>query len=267
MCSVFRTFPLLLILSCLSLASSNNLRVCEDPNNLPYSNAQGHGYEIELAQLTGNALGRNVQFVWVAQRGDFLRKSLIAGKCDVMLSVPSGMDELAVTRPYYRSSYAFVMRKDRHLDIRSFDDPRLKHLRIGVQILQNEGGSATPAADALIHRQLANNIVWYRIFPNFIRSNPAAALVEGVEAGDIDVAVAWGPLAGYCARTSAIALDVVPVSPQLEQSVPLAFNISMGVRPGDTKLCSALNGVITRRQAEIHKILIKYGIPAASRKS
>ena len=242
-------------------ATSRDLRVCADPNNLPYSNASGQGYEIDLARLAGRNLGRSVQFVWAPQRGAFLQNTLYAGRCDVVMSIPTSIADVRATHPYYRSSYVFVTRADRHLNIRSFDDPRLKKLRIGVQILQNESGSATPPAAALMDRQLANNIVWYRIYPNFSRSNPAAALVEGVERGEIDVAVAWGPLAGFCARQAATPLEIHAVSPAIEHSVPLAFDISMGVRRDDATLCAALNRIIARREPEIRRILERYGVP------
>lgn len=237
------------------------LRVCADPNNLPYSDSASGGYEIELAQLTAKELSRPVQFVWITQRGEYLRKTLFAGKCDVLMSLPTSLEAVLTTRPYYRSSYVFVSRRDRHLNVRSFDDPRLKTPRIGVQILQNEAGSATPAAQALMDRQLSSNIIWYKIFSNFSRRNPAAGLIEGVEHGDIDVAVAWGPVAGYCARNAPVALEIAPVSPQVaNRSIPLAFDISMGVRPGDTTLCSDLNTVINRRKGDIGRLLAKYGV-------
>lgn len=258
-CLMFGFVPALLLGS-----ASPDLRVCADPNNLPYSDAAGHGYEVELAQLAGHDLGRKVQFVWATERGDFIRNTLYADKCDVLMSIPSSLPDVRATRAYYRSSYVFVTRRDRHLAIHSFDDPRLKNLRIGVQILQNEAGSTTPPAQALIDRRLSNNIVWYRIFPDFRRSNPAAALIEGVERGEIDIAIAWGPLAGYCARTMPVPLDIASVSPQVEHSVPLAFDISMGVRRGDRKLCSDLNAVIQRRQSDIRRVLSKYGVPVGS---
>lgn len=267
MSSVFRVLVLeAFLLPILAFgASSQDLRVCADPNNLPYSNSSGQGYELELAHLAARDLGRGVQFIWVTQRGEFLEKSLYAGKCDVVMSIPSSVAGVRATNSYYRSSYVFVARQDRHLNIRSFDDARLKQLRIGVQILQNESGAATPPAAALIHRQLANNIVWYKIYSNFSRSNPAAALIEAVARNEIDVAVAWGPLAGYCARQIPTQLEMHPVSPALERSIPLAFDISMGVRPNDATLCAQLNRVIVRDQPQIRRILQRYGLPLENR--
>jgi mxaJ protein len=268
MCSGFSALLLQAsIILMLALGSSaGDLRVCADPNNLPYSNAAGQGYEVELAQLAARDLGARVQFVWAAQRGKFLEKTLDAGKCDVIMSIPSSVAEVRTTHPYYRSSYVFVSRRDRSLDIQSFNDARLRNLRIGVQILQNEAGSATPPAQALIDRQLSNNIVWYKIFPDFSRSTPAAALIEGVVRGDIDVAVAWGPLAGYCARQVATPLDIENVSPASERSLPLAFDISMGVRASDTELCSKLNAFIEQRGPEIRALLKTYGVPLDDRR-
>jgi mxaJ protein len=237
-----------------------DLRVCSDPNNLPYSNSREQGFENGLARLVARDLGRTVRYVWVPQRGDYFRKTLLANRCDLVMGMPSAITEAQATRPYYRSSYVFVSRRDRHLGVHSFDDPPLRVERIGLHILQNDG-AAVPPAQALADRGLARNIVWYRLFPNFTRKNPPAALIEAVERGDIDMAVAWGPMAGYFASHASVPLDIVPVSPQLERSIPLAFDISMGVRRGDTKLLAQLNGVIERRRTGIRRLLERYGVP------
>ena len=113
----------------------------------------------------------------------------------------------------------------------------------------------------LIRRGLARNISWYKLYPNFTRANPPAALIEAVERGEIDVAVAWGPMAGYFAEHAPVALELNPVSPQRDGPVPLAFDISMGVRPADHALLTSLNAFIGRRQTEIRRVLRKYGVP------
>lgn len=236
------------------------LRICADPNNLPYSNIREQGFENRLARLAARGLGRAVRYVWAPQRGDYLRNTIQAGRCDVVMGIPSAVREVQVTRPYYRSSYVFVSRRDRHLAVRSFDDPSLKMERIGLHVLQHED-AAVPPAQALMDRGLARNIVWYKLFPDFTRANPPAALIEAVERGDIDMAVAWGPMAGYFARHASVPLDIEPVSPQFERSIPLAFDISMGVRQGDTKLLAQLNGVIERSRIEIRRLLAQYGVP------
>lgn len=195
MCSVCNAaLALLCSLAMLGVARAADLRVCADPNNLPYSNSDEQGFENKLAEVVARDLGRTLQYSWSPQRGDFLRKTLDTGACDVVMGIPSGIEEAHTTRPYYRSSYAFVWRRDRHLSIHSFDDASLKNMRIGIHVLQHEDATAPPA-QALIDRGLMHNIAWYKLFPDFSRSNPPAALIEAVERGDIDMAIAWGPLA------------------------------------------------------------------------
>jgi mxaJ protein len=238
-------------------------RVCADPNNLPFSNSQQQGFENRLAQLVAHDLGQPLEFVWSPQRGEFLRKTLDAGKCDAIMGLPSQLDEADTTVPYYRSTYVFVTRKDRHLAIHSFDDPALRSARIGVQVIGHESATVPPA-QALIDKGLAENIVWYRLFPDFSRSNPPSALIEAVERGDVDVAIAWGPMAGYFAKHASVPLTISPVTPQKVDSIPLAFDISMGVRRGRRDLRNRLNTVIQRRKPQIQTLLQEYGVPAGA---
>jgi mxaJ protein len=235
-------------------------RVCADPNNLPFSNAQEQGFENRLAKLIARDLGQPLQFVWSPQRGEFLRKTLDADACDAIMGLPSDLDEAQTTVPYYRSTYVFVTRKDRKLSIHSFDNPALRSARIGVQVIGHESATVPPA-QALVDKGLAENIVWYRLFPDFSRSNPPSALIEAVEKGDVDIAVAWGPMAGYFAKHASVPLTVSPVSPQKVDSIPLAFDISIGVRRGRRALCTRLNTMIERRKTEIDSLLREYGVP------
>jgi mxaJ protein len=245
-----------------AFAAGAALRVCAEPGNLPYSNVQQQGFENRLAQLVAQDLGRKLEYVWTAEIGDFLGKTLNARRCDVIMGLPSGIGDAQTTHPYYRSSYVFVSRRDRRLHVSSFDDPVLKKLRIGLHVIGGDDGVFPPAA-ALIHRGLRRNIKWYRAYPDLSKPNGPAELIKAVERGEIDVAVAWGPLAGYIARRASTPLDVVPVAQQFERSMPLAFDISMGVRRGDAGLLSKLNAILTRRRGEIRRLLASYGVPLA----
>jgi mxaJ protein len=236
-----------------------DLRVCADPDNLPYSNSRGQGFENELAQLVGRQLGRTVRYYWAPQREKFF-KALAAGACDAAMEAPANYPGIRTTRPYYRSSYVFVSRRDRKLGIRSFDDPRLKTLRIGVQVMGADDASAPPT-EALAARGMIRNVTWYRLYQHYLTANHPGELIDAVERGDVDVAIGWGPLVGYFARTAAAPLEVAPVSPQFERSVPFAFDISMGVRSGDRRLAAELNSILQRRRAEIRGLLRKYGVP------
>lgn len=237
------------------------LRVCADPNNLPYSNEQQQGFENHLASLIAQDMGMQVSYVWYPQGEKFFRKTLDAGACDVVMGVPPGMDEAAATRPYYVSSYAFLSRKDRHLKITSLDDPRLRTLKIGVHVL-GEQEDSVPPVHALISRGIVRNLVGYSIFGHLDEANPAADLIRAVVNRDVDVAVVWGPLAGYFARTSAVPLEVTPIEADPKNpSLPMEYSIGIGVRPQDTELRQRLDAELERRQPEIQRLLVSYGIP------
>jgi len=242
-------------------APARELRVCADPNNLPYSNRQGEGFENRLAEMVARDLHARVSYVWWPQHRGFIRNTLKAGLCDVMMGLPSSVELASTTRPYYRSTYVFVSRKDRGIDVRSFDDPALRKLRIGVQMIGDDGTNSPPA-HALAKRGIIDNIKGYSVYGDYSQPNPPARIVEAVAHGDVDMAVVWGPLAGYFAPRQKVALDLVPVSPQIDRPfLPFVFDISMAVRRGDDKLHAELDSFIERRQPEINALLDRYGVP------
>ena len=233
------------------LAAPAELRVCADPNNLPYSNQQQQGFENALAQLVARDLGMTVSYFWFPQRHKFFRNTLQAGVCDVIMEVPVGIESASATIPYYRSTYVFVTRRDRDLQIRSFDDPRLNDLRIGVQVT-GDNDEHMPSTTALLKRGLVGNLDGYNIFGKLSDQNPGANIVRAVADKDIDVAVVWGPLGGYFAKQSSHALDVQLVCPApSDRDLQLSFDISMGVRRDDDALRDKLNEFIARRRQEI----------------
>jgi mxaJ protein len=240
------------------------LRVCADPNNLPYSNQQQQGFENELAQLVARDLGMTVSYFWFPQRHKFFRSTLQAGVCDVIMEVPAGIDSASATIPYYRSTYVFVTRRDRDLHIRSFDDPRLHDLRIGVQIT-GDNDDHLPTTTALLKRGLVNNLTGYNILGKLSDANPAANIIRAVADKDVDVALVWGPLGGYFAKVSPEPLDVALVCPApSDLQLKFSFDISMGVRRGDDALREKLNTVINRRRAEISRLLETYAVPTVN---
>jgi len=237
------------------------LRICADPNNLPYSNSKQQGFENKIAQLIARDLGARVEYSWWPQRRGFVRNTLRAGTCDCIIGVPSNFELALPTQPYYRSSYLFVSRKDRHLGITSFDDPRLRRLKIGVQIIGNDHVNSPPA-HALSKRGMINNIAGYPVYGDYRDPEPTRAIVDAVARGDVDLAIVWGPQAGYFARKENVALDLVPVSPQIDLPfLPFVFDISMGVRHGDQALRDQLDREIERQRAEIDRILDEFGVP------
>lgn len=252
----------LLALACGTVCSAAPLlRVCADPNNLPYSNDQQQGFENRLAGLIAGDMGMQVSYVWFPQREAFFRKTLDAGLCDVVMGVPAGMDEASTTRPYYVSSYAFLSRRDRHLAITSLDDPRLRTLKIGVHIL-GEQDDSIPPVHALISRGIVNNLVGYSIFGHLDEKNPPADLIAAVANNDVDLAIVWGPLAGYFAKQSQIPLDLTPIQADPSNAaLPMVFGIGIGVRPRDQGLRQRLDAELQRRQPDIQRLLMSYGVP------
>jgi quinoprotein dehydrogenase-associated probable ABC transporter substrate-binding protein len=237
------------------------LRVCADPNNLPFSNDRGEGFENKIAELLARDLNERVEYTWWAQRRGFFRNTLKSGVCDVVIGVPSGFEMALTTKPYYRSTYVFLYRKDRGLKVNSLDDPILKTVRIGVQMIGDDFSNAPPA-HALSRRNIIQNVRGYTLYGDYSQHDPPARIVDAVAKGDVDVAVVWGPLAGYFAKQSRVPLEVVPVSPQIDQPfMPFVFDISMGVRRGDQDLKDQVEQVMERRRGEINRILEEYRVP------
>lgn len=244
-----------------AVASDSELRVCADPNNLPFSNSAGTGFENRLAAMVAEHLGQKVAYTWWAQRRGFIRNTLKAGRCDVVMGVPAGYDLVETTRPYYRSTYVFVTRQDRQLDLSSLLDPRLHDLAIGVHLIGDDG-SNPPPAQALGQQGIVDNVHGYSIYGDYREANPPARLIEAVESGKIDVAAAWGPLGGYFAKSSPVPLTVAPIQ-DYEGFAPQQFQfaIAMGVRKGDHALRDRLNAFIDAHRSEITSLLRSFGVP------
>lgn len=236
------------------------LKVCADPNNLPFSNEKGEGFENKIAELLAADLHAKLTYVWWAQRRGFVRNTMNAGLCDLFIGVPSSFERTRPTIPYYRSTYVFVTKRSGPR-INSLDDPILKKLKIGVQIVGDDGAE-TPPAHALSNRGIVKNQRGYTLYGDYSKPNPPARIMDAVARGDVDVAVVWGPLAGYFATREGVPLRITPVSPQIDLPyLPFVFDISMGVRKDEDVLREELNAFITRRSREIGKILDSYGVP------
>ena len=249
------------VTACGGAAPAPAFRVCADPNNLPYSNRDGQGFENRIAQLLADDSGGTVEYTWWAQRRGFLRNTLAAGSCDIVIGMPTSAERVLTTRPYYRSSYVFVDRRERGLQLASLDDPRLRRLKIGVQMIGDDFTNSPPA-HALSNRGLVNNVVGFPVYGDYSQPAPLAGIVSAVDRGDIDAAIVWGPPAGYFAKSSHNPLGVTPVSPHADApSLPFVFDISMAVRPDDRARRDRLDEFIVRRRADIDSILDAYGVP------
>ncbi|HEX3179637.1 MAG TPA: quinoprotein dehydrogenase-associated putative ABC transporter substrate-binding protein [Methylomirabilota bacterium] len=237
------------------------LRICADPNNLPFSNARGEGFENRLAELLAAELGTRVEYTWWAQRRGFVRNTLNAGVCDVVLGAPVGWDLVLATRPYYRSTYVFAWRRDRALDVRALDDPRLRTLRVGVQLI-GDNGINTPPAHALANRGIVTNVRGYTVFGDYAGPHPGARILDALVADDIDVAVVWGPVAGYFADRLAAPLAWAAVAPAAEPpALRFTFAIAAGVRRSDAALRDRIQAALDRRADDVRAILDAYGVP------
>ena len=243
-----------------SQAGEPVLRVCSDPNNLPFSNRAGEGFEDALAKLVARELGMRVEHYYWAQRRGFFRNTLKAHKCDVVMGVPSDLDMLATTAPYYRSGYVFVTRSELSPPIRSLSDRRLRELRVGVPVVGDDYQNPPPV-HALSRRGIVSNVVGFSVFGDYREDSPPLDLVRAVEQGKIDVALAWGPQAGFVARHSSRGLTLTPVVPAHDGPYPFVFEISMGIRHGDDALKTQLDAVLAKNRKNIERLLHDYGVP------
>ena len=238
-----------------------DLRVCADPYNLPFSNDRGEGFENKIAQLVASDLNAAVINYWWPERRGFLRNSILGGFCDVLINVPVGFDPVATTQPYYRSTYYLVYRADRGLHLRSLDDTLLKHLKIGVNMIGYDYTQTPPA-----HALSARGILGLVGFGNFLNPDPHADhpqdIVEAVAKDSINVAVVWGPKAGYWVKRQSVPLTLVALpDSDVVSGLPFAFSMAMGVRHRDKELKAQLDSVIDRRRGDILGILRDYNVP------
>ena len=234
------------------------LRVCADPDNLPYSREDGSGFENRIARLVADDLGVPLEYAWLPDLRGFVRKTMGAGLCDLIIGVPVSFQRTLNTRAYYRSSYMLVEPAGDRTPPASFDDARLRQWRIGVQLVGDDFAT-TPPGHALAQAGATKNVVGYPI-PG---DEPAAArIVQALARGELDAAFVWGPQAGYYAAHAGrpLQLHYVPPPDTLKQQ-PFSFAIAMGVRRGDRALRDRLDDLIVRRQADIDRILADYGVP------
>jgi mxaJ protein len=232
------------------------LRVCADPDNLPYSNEKLEGFENKIAALVARDMGAELSYTWWPYQRGLVRRTLNVGECDVLISVPTGYDPVLWTTPYYRTTYVIAYMKDRGPHVTSIDDPILRQIKIGVHV-------NTPPHDALAQRGIiGDNVIGYRLFynPPVQAEDAPSQLIEDLLAGKLDVALVWGPFAGYFVKKRSAPLELVPLRGD-NPATPFAFNISMGVKKGERALKAELEDVLAKDAAAIRAILEEYGVP------
>jgi quinoprotein dehydrogenase-associated probable ABC transporter substrate-binding protein len=240
------------------------LRICADPNNLPFSSRRAPGFENQIADVLGRALRARVEYTWWPQHRGFFRSTLKEQRCDVVVGVPVGIGMARTTAPYYRSAYAFVSRADRKLAIYSLGDPRLRALRIGVQLVGDDGAN-TPPAHALARRGIVDNVVGFHLIGDYAVDSPPADILRAVADRTIDIALVWGPLAGGFAARSRIPLVVAPVDEDADAGVAMVFDIAVGVRRSDASLVAELDQALAEHRVEIDRILDAWHVPRVRR--
>jgi mxaJ protein len=242
------------LLSAGAAFAAKPLRVCADPDDLPFSNRAGQGFDNRIAVLVAQDIHRTPVFVWARSRRGFLREQFNKDACDVLMGVPQRMKAVTTTVPYYRSSYVFITRRRDHLQITSFTDPHLKGRRIGLQILEED---LSPPSIPLIRAGHSAQLVGFECF-----GAKAGDVVRAVANDRVGLAVVWGPLAGYFTATEHLPLTLAPVRPSVDASgIPFEYSISMGVHKGDVGLRDALNASITRLQPQIARVLRQAHVP------
>ncbi len=243
----------------LELIDPQVFRVCADPRNLPFSNEAGEGFENKLAELFAQKLGKKVAYAWYPGATGFVRNTLNAHKCDVIMGFPQGNDLAQVTNPYYRTSYALVSKPGTELDgVDSLDDPVLQSKHIGIV-------AGTPPATYMAKKGLLAKAKSYPLTIDTRYDSTSHEMIADLESGVIDVGILWGPIAGWYAKNEKPKLSIVPLTK--ERGGPrLAYRIGMGVRAADQEFKRLLNRMIQENQREIDEILLSFGVPLLDEK-
>ena len=235
------------------IVDRTELRVCADPNNLPFSNEKEEGFENKTANLLGEELKLPVKYVFFPQVIGFVRNTLGVRRCDLVMGTVAGDDIVQTTNPYYFSAYVAVYRNDKGFTFTDFDDPKLKTMKLGIV-------GATPPADLLVRHGLMANAKPYALMVDTRYESPTREMIEDVVKGDIDVGLLWGPIAGYYIKRDKLPLAVAvlkdePGAPRMD------YHITMGVRANEPEWRRQINAAILKRQPEITKVLEDYGVP------
>jgi quinoprotein dehydrogenase-associated probable ABC transporter substrate-binding protein len=235
------------------------LRVCADPANLPFSNDKGEGFENKIAELLAAELGVPVVYTWYPDSTGFIRNTLRARKCDLIVGTISGNELLQNTNPYYRSAFALVYRRDAGLSLSSLADASMKKLKLGAI-------AGTPPVTTLAQQGMLKNLRPYQLLVDTRFSHPGEEMVHDVANGVIDVGILWGPMAGYYAKQESVPLEVVALKTE-NAAVRLDYRITMGVRYNEPEWKRDINNLIRKLQPHINRILLDYGVPLLDEQS
>jgi quinoprotein dehydrogenase-associated probable ABC transporter substrate-binding protein len=232
---------------------TTSFRVCADPNNLPFSNEKGEGFENKIAELLASDLGVPVRYTWYPDSTGFIRSTLNARRCDIIMGTVAGNELVQNTNPYYRSTYALIYKADGGLAVKTLSDPALKTLKIGAI-------AGTPPTTILANEGLLGNLRSYQLVVDTRFDHPGEELIHDVATGAIDIGIVWGPIAGFYAKHESTALAVVPLE-STNTPMQMDYRITMGVRHNEPEWKRKINNLIRKHQADINKILFDFGVP------
>ena len=235
------------------LIDRTELRICADPSDLPLSNKAGEGFENKIAELIGQDLNLPVSYVWFPQVVGFVRNTLRAHQCDLVMGAVSGDSVMEDTNPYYHSGYMIVSRADAGIKAHAIGDPALSDKRIGLV-------AATPPTDLLLKHDLMAHVTSYALAVDTRYDSPSRAMLQDIVDGKLDVGLVWGPFAGYYIKHDHLPLTEALLDSE-EGSTRLDFHIAMGVRANEPEWRRRINQAIERHKAEITRILVDYGVP------
>ena len=235
------------------LVDRSELKVCADPNNLPYSDEKKEGFENKIAELMGGELGLKVDYAWFPQVIGFVRNTLRARLCDLVMGTVAGDEIMQTTNPYYFTTYVMFYRSDKALAIEGAQDARLTGLRLGVV-------AGTPPADLLVRHELMSHTKPYALTVDTRAESPTHQMVQDVIDGTIDVGFLWGPIAGYYRKHDNLPLTVVPLKDE-PGTARMEYHIAMGVRANEPEWRRHINAAILKRQRDMTAILRDYGVP------
>jgi len=239
----------------IELVDAKVLRVCADPNNLPFSNEKGEGFENKIAEYLAKKINKELAYAFYPGATGFVRNTLNAHLCDVILGIPQGNDLVQPTNPYYRTTYAIVTRAGSELEgLTTLDDPRLKSKQHRIGLVAN-----TPPGNILAKEGLMGAVKPYPLMVDTRFDSSSATMIRDLEAGEIDVALLWGPIAGYYVKNAKTKLNLAPI--RETAGTRMAFRVAFGVRHSDQIWKRDLNQFISQNKSELEKILIDYGVP------
>jgi quinoprotein dehydrogenase-associated probable ABC transporter substrate-binding protein len=238
----------------IELVDPKVFRVCADPHNMPFSNQAGEGFENKVAELFAQKLDKSLAYTWFPQSVGFIRNTLNAHKCDIVMGFPQGGELAQSTNPYYRTAYAIVFKPGSGLDgIETLTDPRLKGKKIGVV-------AGTPPATYLAMQGLLATVKGYPLVIDTRVDSSAETMIKDLAAGEIETGVLWGPMAGYYAKKLGEDVKVVPLIKDTG-GPRLVYRMTMGVRAADQEWKRQLNRMIGELKGDIDRIILSYGVP------